>query len=281
MFDLFKKRKDEAELLFEEEEKENESMAEEPKKEVKKTSSIKVPEPTEVFTNLVSLEDYFACWFNEMLDEKISNGLTKYERVEHELELEKIPQDFLDYRCDAHYKSFKPTLANMLENSHFKPRECENIYTRDRLCLPWDNSNNGANYFEYSRLTDAYNLKKYELDDDKGFGEELTDIVFSENKSNELKRSEYHRTIKIKLSAFSPKYILTLSNYYYDCIYEDTTLCPRYENILKDNGWEVRYECNSTPEYIAKDNTNKNKSSKSSNAVIILKDRKQNETKAI
>lgn len=271
MFHLFKKKKatPEQEPVVEVE-KEDESMTEEPKKEVKKTSSIKVPVPTEMFTTLVSLEDYFACWFNEMLDKKMSKGLTKYERVEHELELEKIPQDFLCYRCNAYYKSFKPTLADMLESSHFKPREYENIYTRDRLNLSWDNSNNGGNYFKYSRLTDAYNLKKYELDDDKGFGKELTDILFSENKSNELKISEYHRTIKIKLSAFSPKYIITLSNYYYDCMYEDTTLYPRYENILEDNGWEIRYECNSIP----KDKSNK---SKSSEAAIILKDGNQDE----
>lgn len=268
MFDLFKKKKEKPVV---EVEKEDEPMAEELKKKDKKTNGIKVPAPTEVFTNLVSLEDYFACWFNEMLDEKMSKGLTKYERVEHELALEKIPQDFLDYRCDNYYMNFKPTLADMLENSHFKPRECENTRTRGGLYLPWDNSSNGANYFKYSRLTDAYNLKKYELDDDKGFGEELTDILFSENKSNELKRSEYNRTIRIKLSTFSSKYILTLSNNYYGCMYEDTTLYPRYENILEDNGWEVRYECNSVP----KGKVNKRKASEI--AILVLKDRTKDE----
>lgn len=202
-FRLFKKKKDEQEPVV----KVEKEVKEEPK-----TSNIKIPAPIEVFTNLnlVSLEDYFACWFNEVLAKKVSKGLTDYERTEHILFIKRVPRDFLDYYIpnDDDYARFKPTLAKMLESSHFKPTEHE-VYFMREIHLSWDNSNNEASYSKHNRLTDAYTLKKYELDDDVGFGKELTKLLSPENESNQVKRSKsnYHRTVTIKLSAFSSKYV--------------------------------------------------------------------------
>lgn len=287
MFNLVKKKKDAPIVKADKEqetvaevEKEEKPVAEEPIKEVKeepKTSNIKIPAPTEVFTNLnlVSLEDYFACWFNEVLAKKISEGLTDYERTEHILFIKHVPRDFLDYKPnDGDYARFKPTLAKMLESSHFKPTEHE-VYFMREIHLPWDNSNNEASYSKHNRLTDAYTLKKYELDDDVGFGKELTKLLFPENESNQVKRSKsnYHRTVTIKLSAFSPKYVhyRVLDNFH--GTFKKTTLYPRYKNIIESNGWEVEYLHNfirvTSSEELEKDYKD------SDEPVVVLKDKEK------
>ena len=277
-FRLFKKKKDEQEQPVVEV-----KPKEEPIKEVKeqpKTSNIKIPVPTEVFTNnnLVSVEDYFACWFNEVLAKKISKGLTDYERTEHILFIKRVPRDFLDYYIpnDDDYARFKPTLAKMLESSHFKPTEHE-VYFMREIYLPWDNSNNEASYSKHNRLTDAYTLKKYELDDDVGFGKELTKLLFPENESNQVKRSKsnYHRTVTIKLSAFSPKYVnyRVIDNFY--GTFKKTTLYPRYKNIIESNGWEVEYLHNFIQVTSSEELDDDYKGS--DEPVVVLKDRNWNE----
>lgn len=269
-FRLFKKKKDRQESVVKVENEEK-PVVEEPK-----TSNIKIPVPTEVFTNLnlVSLEDYFACWFNEVLAKKVSKGLTDYERTEHILFIKRVPRDFLDYYIpnDDDYARFKPTLAKMLENSHFKPTEHE-VYFMGEIHLSWDNSNNEASYSKHNRLTDAYTLKKYELDDDVGFGKELTKLLSPENESNQVKRSKsnYHRTVTIKLRAFNPKYVnyRVIDNFY--GTFKKTTLYPRYKNIIENNGWEVEYLHNfiqvTSSEELEKDYKDSNE------PIVVLKDK--------
>lgn len=264
-FSLFKKNKDELERV-------NLTKVEKgklPEIEKPKPSGIKLPTPDDLFGRELTYEESFIHWFNETLEEKIANDLSLVERVEHKLELNNIPDEFL-YICSEntypdssiYVVQFKSKFTKLLKDSHFKPIiKYQHFHYIPTINIEWDSSKCNEPIHKYNRIIDATILKEYELDDDEGFRQKFIDILDTKNKDKIIKSSEYNRELTIKLNTLDSKYI----EHYVTRIQWTTTvhaeLYPRYKNILNENGWEVSYT----------DNTRDIHGSWSDKAVIKLK----------
>lgn len=242
MFDLFKKKKDKP-------------IVEADKKDEPIVSGMKIPTPNEIFTR-TTLEEHFACWFNEQVKAKVAHGLKTLDCVEHELTFKDIPSEFLDISKEGKYptysytKQFRPELVEMLKDSNFKPIVYSTDDSSPTISVKWNSNNHKETNSKHTKIVDAATLKEYELDDDKGFSEDITAILASENKDKLFKTDDYNREILIKLNPFKPKYIEHCTNCFMDNkgidhISEYIKLYPRYEQIMRDNGWfVVRYNNN-------------------------------------
>lgn len=266
MFHLFKKKKDKP-------------IVKADKKDEPIVSGMKIPTPNEIFTR-TTLEEHFACWFNEQLKAKVVHGLETLDCVEHKLIFKDIPSEFLviskegKYPTYSYTKQFIPELVEMLKDSNFEPIVYSTTDSSPTIGVKWDSnkSNHKETDSNHTKIIDASTLKEYELDDDKGFSEEITAILASENKGKLFKTADYNRVISIKLSAFKPKYIEHYTNYSMDNKRDNIKLYPRYEQIIRDNGWFVA-------RYIH--NTESSTGEWYDDAAVKLKDRNQDETKTI
>ena len=239
MFDLFKKRKDEPIVKVN-------------KEDEHRVSGLKIPTPSEMFTRPVTLEEHFACWFNEQVKSKVAHGLKTLDCVEHELTFKDIPSEFLDileegkFPVYSYTKQFRPELVEMLKDSNFEPIVYSTDDSSPTISVKWNSNNHKETNSNHTKIVDAATLKEYELDDDKGFSEDITAVLASKNKDELFKTDGYNREILIELNSFKPKYIWHCTVYYTDnTTSEYMKLYPRYEQIIRDNGWfVVRYNHN-------------------------------------
>lgn len=234
MFHLFKKKKDAPIVKAD---KEDEPIV----------SVMKIPTPNEIFTR-TTLEEHFACWFNEQVKSKVAHGLKTLDCVEHELTFKDIPSEFLDISREGKYPTYSyttqfiPELVEILKDSNFKPIVYSTDDSNPTISVKWNSNNHKEANSKHTKIVNAATLKEYELDDDEGFSEEVTAILASENKDKLFKTADYNRELSIKLSAFKPKYIEHYTVYCGDNKRDSIRLYPRYEQIIRDNGWfVVRY----------------------------------------
>lgn len=240
-------------------------------------TNFKITSPKSLFGLSPTEEKLFVDWFNEKLGDTYLNN---YTCVEHRLDIENIPEEFLGYYKPEGQGTFsskqiglKPNLLKILEDSNFTVNSYTKCYDSLNMSITWDStlpkdsSTIKGKYSVKSGLIHAHSLKKVETDDDEGFAKEMNEILSPRNMSKLYSINTYDRVVRIRLNTIENKFIykkLTCSRY---SLSYDHILYPRYEKLLNENGWGISYESNNFDIHKKLDET----------AILVLKDRNQNE----
>lgn len=238
-------------------------------------TNFKITSPKSLFGLSPTEEKLFIDWFNEKLGDTY---LRDYTCVEHTLDIENIPEEFLGYYKPEGQGIFsskqiglKPNLLKILEDSNFTVNSYTKCYDGLSMNITWDStlpkdsSTVKDGYSIKSGLIHAYSLAKEETDDDEGFAKEMNKILSPKNMSKLYSINTYDRVVRIRLNTIENKFIYKKIKYSRFLSTYDYILYPRYEKLLSENEWDISYKSNCT--YI--------KDKLDENAILILKDKKQ------
>ena len=248
-----------------------------PKEDVLKETdtNLKITSPKSLFGLSPTEEKLFVDWFNEQLR---VTALGNYICVEHTLDIKNIPDEFLCYYKPEGQGIFskkqiglKPNLLKILKDSNYTVNSYTKCYDGLNMNITWDStlpkdsSTIKGKYSVKSGLVHAHSLKNVETDDDEGFAEEMNEILSPMNMSKLYSINTYDRVVRIRLSTIEDKFIYKKFKYSRFLSTYDHILYPRYEKLLKENGWGISYESNNFDRHAKLDE----------NAILILKDKKQ------
>lgn len=204
-----------------------------------------VPTPTKIFSENIYDMNKFAADFNSTLK---THNFSEWETTEHEIHnfYMPTPATYVDPDRASSYPTVLPEFEELLNKCGYYL--CSSTVTQqpdghNTVDIRWSSrANTKYDAISCHSLMPATELAKYETDDDCGFTQVMTGLMYgtmvpsSFNNTNGYNWYNYtNKEIIIRLSELPKEYVTKKENT--DILH----LYPRYERIIKNSGWHIVY----------------------------------------